>query len=30
MVHGIIHDITKIKKAEMANLQAEKLLPMKD
>ena len=25
MVHGIIHDITKIKKAEMANLQAEKL-----
>ena len=25
VVHGIIHDITKIKKAEMANLQAEKL-----
>jgi len=25
MMHGIIHDITKIKKAEMANLQAEKL-----
>ena len=25
MVHGIIHDITNIKKAEMANLQAEKL-----
>jgi PAS domain S-box-containing protein len=25
MVHGIIHDITKIKKAEIANLQAEKL-----
>ena len=25
MVHGIIHDITKIKKAEVANLQAEKL-----
>ncbi len=24
-VHGIIHDITKIKKAELANLQAEKL-----
>jgi PAS domain S-box-containing protein len=25
IIHGIIHDITKIKKAEMANLQAEKL-----
>lgn len=25
VMHGIIHDITKIKKAEMANLQAEKL-----
>lgn len=25
VLHGIIHDITKIKKAEMANLQAEKL-----
>lgn len=25
VVHGIIHDITKIKKAELANLQAEKL-----
>jgi len=25
VIHGIIHDITKIKKAEMANLQAEKL-----
>jgi len=25
VVHGIIHDITKIKKAEIANLQAEKL-----
>ena len=25
IVHGIIHDITKIKKAEMVNLQAEKL-----
>ena len=25
MIHGIIHDITNIKKAEMANLQAEKL-----
>jgi len=25
MIHGIIHDITKIKKAEMVNLQAEKL-----
>lgn len=25
IVHGIIHDITKIKKAEIANLQAEKL-----
>ena len=25
VVHGIIHDITRIKKAEMANLQAEKL-----
>ena len=25
VVHGIIHDITKIKKAEMANHQAEKL-----
>ncbi|HET6769152.1 MAG TPA: PAS domain S-box protein, partial [Chitinophagaceae bacterium] len=25
VVHGIIHDITKIRKAEMANLQAEKL-----
>ena len=25
MIHGIIHDITKIKKAEIANLQAEKL-----
>jgi len=25
MMHGIIHDITKIKKAEAANLQAEKL-----
>lgn len=25
LMHGIIHDITKIKKAEMANLQAEKL-----
>lgn len=25
MMHGIIHDITRIKKAEMANLQAEKL-----
>lgn len=24
-VHGIVHDITKIKKAELANLQAEKL-----
>lgn len=25
LVHGIIHDITNIKKAELANLQAEKL-----
>jgi len=25
VIHGIIHDITKIKKAEIANLQAEKL-----
>jgi PAS domain S-box-containing protein len=25
LIHGIIHDITDIKKAEMANLQAEKL-----
>jgi PAS domain S-box-containing protein len=25
LIHGIIHDITNIKKAEMANLQAEKL-----
>jgi len=25
IMHGIIHDITRIKKAEMANLQAEKL-----
>lgn len=25
MIHGIIHDITNIKKAELANLQAEKL-----
>jgi PAS domain S-box-containing protein len=25
LMHGIIHDITKIKKAEMANLHAEKL-----
>jgi PAS domain S-box-containing protein len=25
VMHGIIHDITKIKKAELANLQAEKL-----
>lgn len=25
LVHGIIHDITNIKKAEMANLQSEKL-----
>jgi PAS domain S-box-containing protein len=25
LVHGIIHDITKIKKAELVNLQAEKL-----
>jgi PAS domain S-box-containing protein len=25
VMHGIIHDITKIKKAEMVNLQAEKL-----